>query len=132
MKRSHDFGGEDGIFVKRRLSSLLFVDRVIKNHIQELNEGKERNSIGNVLFCIAQLESKLNVFSSFSHEGYNTPSYWKRWVGNHDLPNVELPLEDILKNSVALSYMLDFMACFESQAYIFFLLNAEGNICRRI
>ncbi|XP_045026303.1 sorting nexin-13 isoform X3 [Daphnia magna] len=103
LKRSHDFGGEDGIFVKRRLSSLLFVDRVIKNHIQELNEGKERNSIG-----------------------YNTPSYWKRWVGNHDLPNVELPLEDILKNSVALSYMLDFMACFESQAYIFFLLNAEG------
>lgn len=103
IMRSHDFGGEDGIFVKRRLSSLLFVDRVIKNHIQELNEGKERNSIG-----------------------YNTPSYWKRWVGNHDLPNVELPLEDILKNSVALSYMLDFLACFESQAYIFFLLNAEG------
>lgn len=46
VQRSHDFGGEDDIFIKRKLSSLLFVNRLIGNHIRELNEGSEHNAIG--------------------------------------------------------------------------------------
>ena len=47
IQRSHDFGGEDDIFIKRKLSSLLFVNRLIENYIQELNEGSENNYISN-------------------------------------------------------------------------------------
>lgn len=41
-------------------------------------------------------------------------------------PLYQLPLHLILKNNVALSYLLDFMSAIGSQAYLFFLLNAEG------
>lgn len=37
-----------------------------------------------------------------------------------------LPIEVILKNSVALSYFIDFMSAIDSQAYVFFYLNIEG------
>ena len=37
-----------------------------------------------------------------------------------------LPVEVILKNSVALSYFIDFMSAIDSQAYVFFYLNIEG------
>ncbi len=50
IQRSHDFGGEDDIFIKRKLSSLLFVNRLIGNHIRELNEGSEHNAIGNFIY----------------------------------------------------------------------------------
>ncbi|XP_046643877.1 sorting nexin-13-like [Daphnia pulicaria] len=104
IMRSHDFGGEDDIFIKRKLSSLLFVNRLIGNHIRELNEGSEHNAIG-----------------------YHTQSYWKEYLTSHDGNAVyQLPLDFILKNSVALSYLLDFMTVLKSQAYIFFLLNVEG------
>ncbi|EFX88798.1 hypothetical protein DAPPUDRAFT_41687, partial [Daphnia pulex] len=95
IMRSHDFGGEDDIFIKRKLSSLLFVNRLIGNHIRELNEGSEHNAI--------------------------------EYLTSHDGNAVyQLPLDFILKNSVALSYLLDFMTVLKSQAYIFFLLNLEG------
>ena len=43
-------------------------------------------------------------------------------------PLYQLPLHLILKNNVALSYLLDFMSAIGSQAYLFFLLNAEGSL----
>lgn len=43
----------------------------------------------------------------------------------------QLPLDVCLKNSVALSYFLDFMANIGFQAYIFFLLNVEGKAYSR-
>lgn len=52
---------------------------------------------------------------------------------NHLLANQQghyqlclLPIDDVLKNNIALSYLLDFMALTDSQAYVFFLLNVEG------
>lgn len=47
-------------------------------------------------------------------------------MNNHSNRLYQLPLDIILKNNVALSYLLDFMTSLGSQAYIFFLLNAEG------
>ena len=68
------------------------------------------------------------ICHSFSVKGY-TQSYWKQYLTNHDGNGVyQLPLDFILKNSVALSYMLDFMADRKSQAYVFFILNVEGDL----
>ena len=37
-----------------------------------------------------------------------------------------LPVDVILKNSIALSYFIDFMTSIGSQSYLFFYLNVEG------
>lgn len=47
-------------------------------------------------------------------------------MARHGHSVYELPLDVCLKNSVALSYFLDFMANVESQVYVFFLINVEG------
>ena len=56
----------------------------------------------------------------------STQSYWNQYLANHGHIVYQLPLDVILKNSVALSYLLDFMAIIGSQSYIFFLLNVDG------
>jgi sorting nexin-13 len=37
-----------------------------------------------------------------------------------------LPVDVILKNSIALSYFIDFMTSIGCQSYLFFYLNVEG------
>lgn len=39
---------------------------------------------------------------------------------------VSLPLDDVLKNNIALSYFIDYMSSIGAQAYLFFYLNVEG------
>ena len=53
---------------------------------------------------------------------------WNKLLATHGNCLYQLPLDVILKNNVALSYLLDFMSMIGSQAYLFFLLNAEGNL----
>lgn len=58
----------------------------------------------------------------------STHSYWNRYMAHHGHSVCQLPLDVCLKNSVALSYFLDFMANVDSQVYVFFLINAEGRL----
>ena len=51
-------------------------------------------------------------------------SYWA--MHSQNSKRITLPLDVILRNNVALSYLLDFMASIGAQAYLFFLLNTEG------
>ncbi len=37
-----------------------------------------------------------------------------------------LPVDVLLKNSIALSYFIDYMTTIGCQAYLFFYLNVEG------
>lgn len=46
MKRSHDLGGEDDIVVKQRLSSLLYVKKLVDHRRQKLGEGNDNDSLG--------------------------------------------------------------------------------------
>lgn len=42
---------------------------------------------------------------------------------------IQLPLELVLKDNVALSYFIDYMSSINSQVYIFAYLNMEGTEC---
>ena len=57
---------------------------------------------------------------------FSIASDWNQVLNSRSNRLYQLPLDIILKNNVALSYLLDFMTSLGSQAYIFFLLNAEG------
>lgn len=65
----------------------------------------------------------MNVLDKFSASGQLD---WNQLMPGKASRLYQLPLPVILKNNVALSYLLDFMSAIESQAYLFFLLNAEG------
>lgn len=41
---------------------------------------------------------------------------------------IDLPLDFILKNNVALSYFIDYVSSQKLQPYLFFYLNIEGNL----
>lgn len=45
------------------------------------------------------------------------------------LKTVDLPLDVILKNNVALSYFIDYVSSQGKQAYVFFYFNIEGKLC---
>ncbi len=53
---------------------------------------------------------------------------WRRILKSQGNRIHALPLDVILKNNVALSYFLDFLSSIGEQAYLFFLLNAEGDL----
>lgn len=46
IKRSHDIGGEDDIVIKQRLSSLLYVKKIVDHRLQKMGEGSDSDSIG--------------------------------------------------------------------------------------
>ncbi|XP_069691932.1 sorting nexin-13-like [Periplaneta americana] len=100
--RSRDSGGEDDAAVKQQLSSLLYVRKVIENRLQRLKEGADSDSVG--------LPSHID---------------WSRLL-TPDTKLFKLPLDVVLKNNIALSYFIDYMASIGSQAYLFFYLNVEG------
>jgi len=100
LLRSHDLGGEDDIVIKQQLSSLLFVKKIVDHRLQKMQGGSDNDSAAS--------------------------SDWNHVANNPSNRLYQLPLDIILKNNVALSYLLDFMTALGSQSYIFFLLNAEG------
>lgn len=102
VQRSKDSGGDDDIIIKQQLSSLLFVKRVVDHRLQRLQEGVDTDSAG--------LPTRID---------------WKKIM----LPGYKLcclPLDDILKHNVALSYFIDFMTSLSQQAYMFFYLTVEA------
>ncbi|XP_066586117.1 sorting nexin-13-like [Prorops nasuta] len=99
--RSKDSGGEDDLAVKQQLNSLLYVKKILETRIIGMQEGLESETDG-----IAVTE-------------------WNRLL----MPGqklVNLPLDELLKNNIALSYFIDYMTSINAEAYLFFYLNIYG------
>lgn len=98
--RSKDSGGDDDLSVKQQLNSLVYVKKILETRIIGMQEGLETDGIG------AQPE-------------------WNRLL----IPGqklVNLPLDELLKNNIALSYFIDYMTSINAEAYLFFYLNIYG------
>lgn len=52
-QRSHDIGGEDDIVIKQRLSSLLYVKKLVDHRLQKMGEGSDSDSIGTIFFVVS-------------------------------------------------------------------------------
>ncbi len=101
--RANDSKGELDSSLKLQLNSLLQLRKSIDSRIHRLQSGSEgSDSIG----LPAQVD-------------------WNQMIGP-GLKLFVLPLDVVLKNNLALSYFIDYMASIGCQAYIFFYLNVEG------
>lgn len=101
--RSKDSGGDDDLTVKQQLNSLLYVKKILDTRMIRLQEG---------------LESDMT-------DGIGPHQDWSRLlVPGHKLVN--LPLDALLKNNIALSYYIDYMTSIGAEAYLFFYLNIYG------
>ncbi|XP_012252806.2 sorting nexin-13-like isoform X1 [Athalia rosae] len=101
--RSKDSGGEDDLTVKQRLNSMLYVKKILDTRMIRMQEG---------------LENDLT-------DGMSTHPDWNRLlVPGHKLVN--LPLDELLKNNIALSYYIDYMTSIGAEGYLFFYLNIYG------
>lgn len=101
--RSKDSGGEDDLVVKQQLKSLLYVKENLEERILAMQKGLLKAEI----------------------DGIETQPDWKRFL----MPGcklVNLPLDELLKNNIALSYFIDYMTCVNAEAYLFFYLNIYG------
>ncbi|XP_034946039.1 sorting nexin-13-like [Chelonus insularis] len=100
--RSKDSGGDDDLIVKQQLNSLLYVQKILDTRIISMQEG---------------LDSEV--------DGIGTHPDWNRLlVPGHKLVN--LPLDELLKNNIALSYFIDYMTSINDEAYLYFYLNIYG------
>lgn len=100
--RSKDSGGEDDLSVKQQLNSLLYVKKILETRIIGMQEG---------------LESETDLIG--------TQPDWNRLL----MPGqklVNLPLDELLKNNIALSYFIDYMTSINAESYLFFYLNIYG------
>lgn len=100
--RSKDSGGEDDLSVKQQLNSLLYVKKILETRIIGMQEGLETET-----------------------DGIGAQPEWNRLL----IPGqklVNLPLDELLKNNIALSYFIDYMTSINAEAYLFFYLNIYG------
>lgn len=96
LKRSRDSGGESDFSIKQQLNSLMYVSKLINNRLGKLETVKHSDLMTND--CLP-LES---------------------------VKKINLPLDVILKNNVALSYFIDYISSLGKQAYLFLYLNIDG------
>ena len=98
--------------------------KLVDHRLLKLKEGRDDGSFGlyYVVF-IGPLAITSNTFYSFLNLAA-LQSYWTNHSQNSK--RITLPLDVILRNNVALSFLLDFMNSIGAQAYLFFLLNTEG------
>ncbi|XP_033337344.1 sorting nexin-13 isoform X1 [Megalopta genalis] len=100
--RSKDSGGEDNLSVKQQLNSLLYVKKLLETRIIGMQEGLEAES-----------------------DGIGARPEWNRLL----MPGqklVNLPLDELLKNNIALSYFIDYMTSINAESYLYFYLNIYG------
>ncbi|RLU24077.1 hypothetical protein DMN91_004286 [Ooceraea biroi] len=100
--RSKDSGGEDDLSVKQQLNSLLYVKKILETRIIGMQEGLETEA-----------------------DGIGAQQEWNRLL----IPGqklVNLPLDELLKNNITLSYFIDYMTSINAEAYLFFYLNVYG------
>lgn len=96
LKRSRDSGGECDFSIKQQLNSLMYVLKLINNRSAKLETVKHSDLITND--CLPLESAK----------------------------KINLPLDVILKNNVALSYFIDYISSLGKQAYLFLYLNIDG------
>ncbi|KAF7987405.1 hypothetical protein HCN44_003167 [Aphidius gifuensis] len=97
LLRSRDSGGDDDLIVKQQLNSLNYVKKIIDNKIGNMQDGIYLND---------------NDF-----------------INNNSIVQTKLiniPLDELLKNNIALSYFIDYMQYINSENYLFFYLNIYG------
>ncbi|XP_020290233.1 sorting nexin-13-like isoform X2 [Pseudomyrmex gracilis] len=99
--RSKDSGGDDDLSVKQQLNSLLYVKKILETRIIGMQEGLETET-----------------------DGIGAQPEWNRLIPGQKLVN--LPLDELLKNNIALSYFIDYMTSINAEAYLFFYLNIYG------
>ncbi|XP_063987704.1 sorting nexin-13-like [Diachasmimorpha longicaudata] len=100
--RSKDSGGDDDLTVKQQLNSLLYVKKILETRIVGMQDGLDNEA-----------------------DGVGVPPDWNRLlVPGHKLVN--LPLDELLKNNIALSYFIDYMTSVNAEAYLYFYLNIYG------
>ncbi|XP_043498083.1 sorting nexin-13-like isoform X2 [Polistes fuscatus] len=100
--RSKDLTGDDDLSAKQRLNSLLYFKKVLEARIVGMQEGLESEG-----------------------DGIGTQPEWNRLI----VPGqklVNLPLDELLKNNIALSYFIDYMTSINAEAYLYFYLNIYG------
>ncbi|XP_043222117.1 sorting nexin-13-like [Amphibalanus amphitrite] len=102
LLRSRDIGGDETDEVKDQMSSMLYVRKTIDHRIHRLQEGSDTDSAG--------LPSQID---------------WNR-LQAPGCKLFNLPLDVMLKNNVALSYFLEYMATIGEQHQLIFYLNVEG------
>ncbi|KAG5894046.1 hypothetical protein JTB14_037890 [Gonioctena quinquepunctata] len=95
--RSRDSGGESDLTVKQQLSSLHYVLKLIDNKL-------------------------LKMENMDSLDGHSSLDY----IQMESIKKIDLSLDQILKNNIALSYFIDFVSSQEKQLDLFFYLNVEG------
>ncbi|XP_074109912.1 sorting nexin-13 [Cotesia typhae] len=100
--RSKDSGGDDDLIVKQQLNSLLYVKKILETRIISMHEG---------------LDSENDGIAS-------NPNWNRLLVPGHKLVN--LPLDELLKNNIALSYFIDYMTSINNETYLYFYLNIYG------
>ncbi|XP_023314813.1 sorting nexin-13-like isoform X2 [Trichogramma pretiosum] len=101
--RSKDSGGEDDLTVKQQLNSLIYVKKILDNRIIGMKEGLDASE----------------------SDGLGAIPDWNRLlVPGYKLVN--LPLDELLKNNIALSYFIDYMTNINAEAYLYFYLNIYG------
>lgn len=100
--RSKDSGGDDDLSVKQQLNSLLYVKKILETRIIGMQEGLESET-----------------------DGIGAQPDWNRLL----IPGqklVNLPLDELLKNNIALSYFIDYMTSINAESYLYFYLNIYG------
>ncbi|XP_023248571.1 sorting nexin-13-like [Copidosoma floridanum] len=101
--RSKDSGHDDDLTVKQQLNSLLYVKKILDSRIISMKEGLD---------------------ASESDGAGPLPDWNRLLVPGHKLVN--LPLDELLKNNIALSYFIDYMTSVSAEAYLYFYLNIYG------
>ncbi|XP_012150516.1 sorting nexin-13 isoform X3 [Megachile rotundata] len=99
--RSKDSGGEDDLSVKQQLNSLLYVKKILETRIIGMQEG---------------LDSETDLGAQ--------PDWNRLLIPGQKLVN--LPLDELLKNNIALSYFIDYMTSINAESYLYFYLNIYG------
>ncbi|CAH0557190.1 unnamed protein product [Brassicogethes aeneus] len=97
LLRSRDSGGDSDLSIKQQLSSLHYVQKLIDNRLSKMDSLDNAEIMGNLDYI--QMEN---------------------------VKKIDLKLDQILKNNVALSYFIDFVSSQGKQLDLFFYLNIDG------
>lgn len=97
LKRSKDSGGDSDLSIKQQLNSLIYLLKLINNRIMKLEKNYPNSENG------SSESLKLDTMKT-----------------------VDLPLDVILKDNVALSYFIDYICSQGKQAYIYLYFNIDG------
>lgn len=100
--RSKESGSEDDISAKQELTSLLYMKKILDTRIVAMQEG----------------------LKSESDTTEQIPEWNRLLVPGQKLIN--LPLDELLRNNIALSYFIDYMTSINAEAYLYFYLNIYG------